>query len=92
MAAREYMIEYRKSLRKDIREMAAVCNVSTTLLSMLENNDREVTHPKIAETIGKKYHLTKKQIEGMKPENYRKGSPEYNPNKYRAMPDMIQEE
>lgn len=83
MAAREYMIEFRQRMGVDMRSMARACKVSQTLLAMRESNDKEVTHPVIAERVGKKYKLTKEQIEGMKPENYRKSSPNYDPNRYR---------
>lgn len=82
MAAREYMVEFREKRGIDLQRMARVCGVSTTLLAMLEGCDEEVTHPRIAERIGKKYKLTQAQIEGMKPKNYRKNNPEYNPDRY----------
>lgn len=85
MAAREYMIEFRKKMGVDLRTMARQCRVSMTLLSWLETSDKEVTHPLIAERIGKKYKLTGAQIEGLMPENHRKSSPNYNPDKYRVI-------
>lgn len=89
MAAREYMIEFRQKHGINLRDMARACGISQQLLSMLEYSAREVTHPEIAERVGKKYRLTKAQIEGMKPENYRVDSPNYDPNRYRALPDMV---
>ena len=50
---------------------------------MLERDDQCVTHPKIAERLGKAYRMNKRQIEGLMPEHYRKSSPEYNPDLYR---------
>lgn len=92
MAARETMIEFRRKHNITLRDMARACGISATLLGMLESSDQEVTHPEIAKRVGKRYQLTKEQIEGMKPENYRKGSPNYDPNRYRAPADMIREE
>lgn len=88
MPAREYMIEFRRLRGVDLQTMAKVCRVSRTLLAMLESSDQEVTHPELAEYIGLKYQLTEEQIEGMKPENHRKGSPRYNPDKYRSYHDI----
>lgn len=89
MARREYMIEFRKKRCLTFETMAKVCKVSKTLLSMIEASEDVVTHPNIARRIGEKYRLTEAQIEGMMPENYRPSSPEYDPNKYRALEDMI---
>lgn len=83
MAAREYMIAFRREHDVSIQAMAKICDVSQTLLGMLEADDQQVTHPMLAAKIGKKYRLTKAQIEGMLPENYRKSSPNYNPDKYK---------
>lgn len=89
MAPREYMIEFRREFNVDLRRMARLCGISQTLLAMLESNDKEVTHPVIAERVGKKYRLTKKQIEGMKPENYRKSSPNYDPDRFKEIPGKV---
>lgn len=80
---RNYMIEYRKSLDVSIQSMARRLKISKDLLTWLEENDQEVTHPNIAKRIGKMYKLTKEQTESLMPEHYRKSSPNYNPDLYR---------
>ena len=52
---RIYMIEYRRKHKLSLKHMAEKCQISATLLSMLEKCEQEVTHPKIAERIGKEY-------------------------------------
>lgn len=89
MAPRKYMIEFRQKHDIDLQTMARVCGVSQTLISMLEADDKAVTHPLFVERIGKKYRLTKAQIEGMLPENYRKSSPNYDPDRYKAIPNSV---
>lgn len=80
---REYMIEFRKAHGFDIQAMAKKCKISKTLLEMLESNDQEITHPKIAERVSRAYKLTRAQMEGLMPEHYRKSSPNYNPTLYK---------
>ena len=77
------MIDYRKRHGIDLATMAAMCEISTALLSMLEGSEVEVTHHKIARKIGKVYGLTKEQTESLMPEHYRKSSPNYDPDLYR---------
>ena len=78
------MIQFREEHGIDILSMAKKCKISRTLLELLEGSDQDVTHPKIAEQIGKVYKLNKTQIEGLMPEHYRKSSPNYNPDLYRS--------
>ncbi len=80
---REYMIEFRKARSLDIQAMAKECKISKTLLEMLEFNDQEITHPKIAERVSRAYKLTRAQMEGLMPEHYRKSSPNYNSDLYK---------
>lgn len=88
---RQYMIDYREKHNLSRTEMAKKCETSTTLIAMLEDCDQEVTHPKIAERIGKRYHLKKKQIESLMPEHYRKSSPNYDPDLYRRNNDELKQ-
>lgn len=80
---RDFMIRFREENGIDILSMAKKCKISVGLLDLLESSDQDVTHPKIAERIGKVYKLNKKQIEGLMPEHYRKSSPNYNPDLYK---------
>lgn len=80
---RDYMIRFREENGIDVQRMAQKCKVSKKLIEMLEISDQEVTHPKIAERIGRMYKLTKKQTESLMPEHHRKSSPNYNPDLYR---------
>ena len=86
MAKRDFMIANREAKRKTVEQMALKCNMSATLLRMIENNADEVTHPAIVADIKKAYGLTAEQAESLLPVNYRKSSPEYNPDKYKIEP------
>ena len=88
---RQYMIDYREKHNLTRKEMAVKCNTSTTLLSMLEDSEYEVTHPKIAERVGKVYKLTLAQTESLMPEHYRKSSPNYDPDLYRRSNDELKQ-
>ena len=83
MAARTYMIKYRERNGLSLQDMRLICGVSKGLLGMLESCDKDVTHWRIAEKVGAAYNLTPEQVEGLMPENYRKSSPNYNPDLYR---------
>ena len=82
MQPREYMLEYRRvrCISRDM--MAKKLKISPKLLEMIEENDKEVTHPEIAKAIAKAYKLTKEQRIGMLPPNHRPG-PDYNPDRYK---------
>lgn len=80
---RDFMIARRERMGADIQTMAKKCEISKSLLELLENSESDVTHPLIAERIGKVYKLTPKQIEELMPEHHRKTSPNYNPDLYR---------
>lgn len=88
---RQYMIDFRKEHNLTRREMAVKCRISTTLLSMLEDSEYEVTHPNIAERIGVQYMLTPAQTESLMPEHYRKSSPNYDPDLYRRNKDELKQ-
>ena len=77
------MIEFRKRNGLTQDSMARICDCSRNLIDMLESSEKEVTHPDIAERVRKAYELTPEQADGLLPENYRKSSPNYDPNKYR---------
>lgn len=83
--AREYMTTYRESLGLTILQMATRCRISQSLLSMLEGDESNVTHPNIVKRVGKAYKLTKAQRTAMLPPNHRPG-PDYNPDKYKEDP------
>jgi len=85
------MIDFRQKHNLTRKEMAVKCKTSTTLLSMLEDSEYEVTHPKIAERVGKVYHLTQAQTESLMPEHYRKSSPNYDPDLYRRNNDELKQ-
>lgn len=80
MDVREKMIEWRKENHITLRMLSNRSGVSETLLSIVERG--EVTHPKIVEKIQKVYKLTDSEAEELLPENYRKSSPKYDPNKF----------
>ena len=88
---RQYMIDYREAFNISLLHMARKCDTSIAILKMLEECDQEVTHPKIAERIGKYYHLTLEQTEGLMPEHYRKSSPNYDPDLYRRNKDELKQ-
>lgn len=88
---RLYMVEYRKKHNMSIKEMAQKCATSATLLTMLEECDQEITHPKIAERIGRQYELTREQTESLMPEHYRPSSPNYDPDLYRRNKDELKQ-
>lgn len=83
MAKRQFMIEYRRQNGLSQLDMAVKAKTSIRIIRMLEDCDQEVTHPSIAQRVGKAYKLTKEQTEGLMPEHYRKSSPNYDPDKYR---------
>ena len=85
------MIEFRQKHNLTRKKMAVKCNISTTLLSMLEDSEYEVTHPKIAERVGRVYQLTLAQTESLMPEHYRKSSPNYDPDLYRRNKDELKQ-
>ena len=60
MTKRDYMIEYRQKHGLSVVDMAIKCKTKARIIRMLEDCDQEITHPKIAERVGKAYKLTKK--------------------------------
>ena len=88
---RQYMIDFRETFNLSLYRMAVKCDTTTALLKKLEDCDQEVTHPKIAERIGRQYRLTPEQTESLMPEHYRKSSPNYDPDLYRRMKDELKQ-
>lgn len=75
---------YRKTHDLDLKVMAKVAGVTTGLLDILESGG--VTHPKLAEKVGRTYGLTPLETEELMPENHRKHSPNYDPDRYKIEP------
>ena len=84
--AREYMTAYRESLGLTIWQMAIRCQISQSLLSMLEGDESNVTHPNIVKRVGEASKLTRAQRIAMLPPNHRPG-PNYNPDLYKEAPE-----
>lgn len=79
MTVQEKMKAYREEHRYTIKKMSQKSGASEVLLRMVEKGN--VTHPKIAEMIGKAYELNQEDVYELMPENYRPGE-HYNPDKY----------
>ena len=73
------MKAYREQNGYSIAIMSRKSGASDVLLRMVEKGN--VTHPKIAEQIGKAYKLSKEDVYELMPENYRPGE-KYDPDKY----------
>ena len=73
------MKAYREKNGYSIEAMSRKSGASAVLLRMLERGN--VTHPKIAEQVGKAYKLSKEDIYQLMPENYRPRDG-YDPDKY----------
>ena len=85
MQPREYMIEFRAKHGISREAMAKKLKISVKLLSMIEDNDQEVTHRDIVKRISAAYKLTREQRIMMLPPNYRPG-PDYDPDRYKFPP------
>lgn len=79
LTVQEKMKAYREKNGYSIEKMSRKSGASETLLRMLERGN--VTHPKIAEQVGKAYRLSKEDIYELMPENYRPGD-RYDPEKF----------
>jgi len=79
LTVQEKMKAYREKNGYSIEKMSRKSGASEVLLRMLERGN--VTHPKIAEQVGKAYKLSKKDIYELMPENYRPGE-HYDPDRY----------
>ena len=79
MTVQEKMKAYREKNGYSIEKMSRKSGASEVLLRMLERGN--VTHPKIAEQVGKAYKLSKEDIYELMPENYRPGE-NYDPERY----------
>ena len=76
----------RESFQADKQIIANLLGVSVMLMDILEEGG--VTHPKLAEKIGKIYKMTNLEIELMMPPNYRKHGKKYDPDKYKNPVDI----
>lgn len=76
----------RETFQADKQIIANMLGVSVMLMDILEEGG--VTHPKLAKKIGKIYKMTNSEIEAMMPENYRKHSKKYDPDKYKDPVDI----
>lgn len=85
MTAREKMKAYREEHGYSISRMSRKSGASAVLLRMIERGN--VTHPKIAEQVGKAYKLDKEDIYELMPENYRPGEG-YDPDKYKEIVEI----
>ena len=54
---KDFMIHKREALGLTLHQMAQRCDCSEGLLSLLEEGDRDITHPHIASRIAKEYGL-----------------------------------
>ena len=66
--------------------MSILSGISTSLLDLIENGG--VTHPAIAKRIIKAYDLPEECLNDIIPRNYRKGSDEYDPDRYKRMENV----
>lgn len=79
LTVQEKMKTYREQHGYSIKVMSRKSGASEVLLRMLESGN--VTHPKIAEQVGRAYKLGKEDIYELIPENYRPGE-HYDPDRY----------
>lgn len=90
---RDWMIENREKLGLTRVEMArrirkpGYWQCSEKLLTLLETDAANVTHPGIAKLIAKEYHATREQAEKLLPRHRRKHDPEYDPDRYKLEAD-----
>lgn len=66
--------------------MATRSGISESLLDLIENGG--VTHPDIARRFVTAYEFPEDAIEELIPRNYRKGTDEYDPDRYRRMENV----
>lgn len=83
---REHIKKWREFNRLDYYMASEKIGISATLLKMVEDGD--VTHPKIAEKIQKACGLSDEETKYLMPENRRKGTPEYDPDKFKPIDDI----
>ena len=76
----------RETLQADKQTIANMLGVSVMLMDILEEGG--VTHPKLAEKIGKVYKMSNSEIEAMIPVNYRKHGKQYDPDRYKDPVDI----
>lgn len=80
MTVREKMIDIRTRNGLSLTQLSKACGVSELLLGMVEGGN--VTHPLIVSKIQKAYGLSDEEAEELMPENHRKSSDNYEPDKY----------
>lgn len=66
--------------------MSTRSGISESLLDLIESGG--VTHPDIARRFVTAYEFPEDAIEELIPRNYRKGSDEYDPDRYRRMENV----
>lgn len=66
--------------------MSTRSGISESLLDLLESGG--VTHPDIAKRFVTAYGFPEECIDELIPRNYRKGTEEYNPDRYRIMENV----
>lgn len=77
----EVMREFRRKNRLTQDAAGVLCRCSGGLIRMLEENDAEVTHPKIAARIARIFGMSERMAETLLPLNHRLG-PGYDPERY----------
>lgn len=82
MDVREKMLKLRVDNDITLQGMSNRTGVSAGLISMIEGGF--VTHPDIARKLQDGYGLTDEETEMLMPEIHRKGSPNYDPDKYKV--------
>lgn len=78
---RQYMADFRVGFGLTWNTLARMCECSCVLLRMLENSDKEVTHPKIALRVAQVYGLTRDQYASILPKCHWALSADYVPGR-----------
>lgn len=86
MTTIEKMKQWREESGITLKQMSTRSGISVSLLDLIENGG--VTHPDIARRFVKAYEFPEETIEELIPRNYRKGSDEYDPDRYRRMENV----
>lgn len=86
MTTIEKMKKWREENCITLKQMSTRSGISVSLLDLIENGG--VTHPDIARRFVKAYEFPEETIEELIPRNYRKGSDEYDPDRYRRMENV----
>ena len=86
MTAIEKMKKWREESGITLKQMSTRSGISESLLDLIENGG--VTHPDIAKRFVKAYGFPEECVEELIPRNYRKGTDEYDPDRYRRMENV----